>query len=48
VIIDAQFDFTPGTTFGAAAQTTVRTAQRMLGATAAGQVRAAFTARGIL
>jgi len=48
VIIDAQFGFAPDTSFRAAAETTVSTAQRMYGTTAAGKVRAAFAARGLL
>ena len=48
VIIAAQFDFAPNTSFAAAADATVRTAQRLVGAGAARQVRAAFAARGLL
>jgi Zn-dependent metalloprotease len=48
VIIAAQFHFAPGTTFAAAARTTVDTAQDMVGAVGAGKVRAAFAARGLL
>jgi len=48
VIINAQFRFAPDTTFAAAAQATVATAQAMYGAQAAGTVKAAFVARGIL
>jgi Zn-dependent metalloprotease len=48
VIVNAQFGFAPDTTFRAAAEKTVNTAQRMYGTTAAGKVRAAFAARGLL
>ncbi|GGK95836.1 M36 family metallopeptidase [Deinococcus radiotolerans] len=48
VIINAQFNFAPDTSFAAAAQATVNAAQAMYGAKAAGTVRAAFVARGIL
>jgi zinc metalloprotease ZmpB len=48
VIIAAQFDFAPDTSFAAAADATVRTAQRLVGAAGARQVRAAFAARGLL
>jgi hypothetical protein len=48
VIIDAQFDFAADTTFAQAADATVAAAQRLYGADAAAQVRAAFVARGIL
>ncbi|MFC7383249.1 M36 family metallopeptidase [Sphaerisporangium rhizosphaerae] len=48
VIIDAQFDFTKDTTFRAAAEATVRSAQRHGGAAAADATRAAFAARGLL
>ncbi|GAB3664087.1 hypothetical protein GCM10027596_28090 [Nocardioides korecus] len=47
-IIDAQFGFAPDTTFTAAAQQTVGTAQRLYGSTAARAVTKAFQARGIL
>jgi len=47
IILEAQFDF-PGTTMTALAQTTVATAQRLYGKSAANAVRAAFEARGIL
>jgi hypothetical protein len=47
-IVEAQFDFAPDTTFRAAATTTVATAQRLYGASAAHSVQAAFAARGIL
>ena len=48
VILQAQFAFSPSTTFQAAAQATVDAAGARYGATAASQVRAAFAARGIL
>ncbi len=48
LIIDAQFGFAPDTSFAAAAQTTVNTAQQLYGASAANAVRAAFTSRGLL
>ncbi|MDI1459854.1 M36 family metallopeptidase [Catellatospora sp. KI3] len=48
VVIEAQFDFAVDTTFHDAALKTVATAQRLYGNAAAAQVRAAFTARGIL
>ncbi|GGN34976.1 M36 family metallopeptidase [Deinococcus daejeonensis] len=48
IIINAQFDFAPDTTFAAAAQHTVDTAQAMYGAQAAAAVKAAFVDRGIL
>ncbi|GAA5436353.1 M36 family metallopeptidase [Deinococcus aquaticus] len=48
VIINAQFRFAPDTSFAAAAGHTVAAAQAMYGAQAAGTVRAAFVARGIL
>lgn len=48
IIINAQFDFAPDTTFAAAAQATVNAAQAMYGAGAAATVKAAFVARGIL
>ncbi|WP_418955456.1 M4 family metallopeptidase [Streptomyces tritici] len=47
VIVNAQFGFAPDTSFTAAANTTVATAQRMYGAQAADAVRAAFESRGI-
>ncbi|MFE5490378.1 M4 family metallopeptidase [Streptomyces virginiae] len=47
IIVNAQFGFAPGTGFTDAARTTIATAERMYGATAAQQVRAAFAARGI-
>ena len=47
IILEAQFDF-PGTTMPALAQTTVDTAQRLYGRSAARQVRDAFEDRGIL
>ncbi len=48
VILQAQFAFSPSTTFQAAAQTTVDTATALYGAAAGSQVQAAFAARGIL
>ena len=48
IILEAQFDFAPDTSMPAAAQTTVDTAQRLYGNSAANAVRAAFQARGIL
>ncbi|WP_221089333.1 M4 family metallopeptidase [Deinococcus aquaedulcis] len=48
IIINAQFRFRPDTSFAAAAQATVDTAQSMYGKTQADVVRAAFAARGIL
>ena len=47
IIINAQFDFAPDTSFGDAADATVATAQEMYGAVAATTVRQAFTDRGI-
>ncbi|MGI8330321.1 M36 family metallopeptidase [Actinomadura scrupuli] len=48
LIIDAQFDFAPDTSFRAAAQATVAAAQRLYGTQAAQATRAAFADRGIL
>jgi zinc metalloprotease ZmpB len=48
VIIDAQFDFAPDTSFAAAARATVAKAKAMYGDGAAATVRSAFEARGIL
>ena len=48
IIINAQFRFAPDTSFAAAAQHTVDTAQSMYGAGAAATVGQAFVARGIL
>ena len=48
VIVNAQFRFAPDTSFAAAAQATVDTAQAMYGATTAAQVRTAFVNRGML
>jgi len=48
IIVEAQFGFAPDTSFAAAAQTTVQTADRLYGSSAADAVRAAFMARGIL
>ncbi|MFD0435108.1 M4 family metallopeptidase, partial [Streptomyces chartreusis] len=47
IIVNAQFGFSPDTSFTAAAQTTVATAQKMYGKGAANAVRAAFQARAI-
>ena len=47
IIINAQFDFAPGTSFGDAADATVATAQEMYGNAAAKVVRTAFTDRHI-
>lgn len=47
IIVNAQFGFAPGTSFQDAALTTIATAQRMYGGTAADTVRAAFKARQI-
>jgi len=48
IILESQFLFAPDTSFAAAAQATVDTAQRLGGARAARVCRAAFQARGIL
>ncbi len=48
IILEAQFEFAPDTTMPAAAQATVRAAQRLYNASAARSVSAAFRARGIL
>jgi len=48
VIIEAQFDFAPDTSFRAAALATVAAAQRLYGTPETNAVRAAFVARGIL
>src|SRR6266545_2605302 len=48
IIIDAQFGFAPDTSFRAAAEQTVATAQLIGGAGAAATVHDAFAARGIL
>jgi hypothetical protein len=48
IIINAQFRFAPDTTFAAAAQHTVATAQQMYGASQAAVVQQAFADRGIL
>ncbi|WP_328929152.1 M4 family metallopeptidase [Streptomyces sp. NBC_00190] len=47
VIVNAQFGFAPGTSFQDAALTTIATAERMYGKSAADAVRAAFKARQI-
>ena len=48
LIVDAQFDFAPDTSFRAAATATVAAAKRLYGAGAANSVTRAFQARGIL
>ena len=48
LIVDAQFDFAPDTSFHDAALDTVAAAQRLYGDSAAAATRAAFQARGIL
>jgi Fungalysin/Thermolysin Propeptide Motif len=48
IIIESQFLFAPDTTFAAAAQATVDTAQRLAGGRAARVCQRAFQARGIL
>ena len=48
LIIDAQFDFAPDTSFRDAALATVAAAQRLYGSRAESAARAAFQARGIL
>lgn len=48
VIIEAQFDFAPDTSFAAAASATVAAAERLYGRSAARAVTSAFQARGIL
>jgi zinc metalloprotease ZmpB len=48
VIVEAQFAFAPDTSFRDAALTTVATARRLYGNSAANATRAAFEARGIL
>jgi hypothetical protein len=48
LIIEAQFDFAPDTSFRDAALATVAAAARLYGRQAANATRAAFTARGIL
>jgi hypothetical protein len=48
IILEAQFGYSPTTTWAAAAQKTVDTATALYGATDAATVRAAFQARGIL
>jgi hypothetical protein len=48
LIVEAQFAFTPDTSFRAAAQATVAAAQRLYGAQAAQATQTAFAARGIL
>lgn len=48
IIVEAQFSFTPSTTFAAAANTTVATAQALYGPAEAAVTRQAFVDRGIL
>ncbi|MGH3387944.1 MAG: M4 family metallopeptidase [Actinomadura sp.] len=48
LIVEAQFDFAPDTSFRAAAQATVAAAQRLYGTGAAQATQAAFAARGLL
>lgn len=48
LILEAQFNFAPGTTFAAAANATVAAAQSLYGSAAASSVTAAFEDRGIL
>ncbi|ACO46831.1 M4 family metallopeptidase [Deinococcus deserti] len=48
IVINAQFGFAPDTSFAAAAEQTVRTAQAMYGRQAAATVKKAFVDRGIL
>jgi zinc metalloprotease ZmpB len=48
IIIDAQFDFAPDTSFAAAAEATVAEALEMYGTAEAAVVQQAFEARGIL
>ncbi|QKG19967.1 M4 family metallopeptidase [Actinomadura verrucosospora] len=48
LIVEAQFAFSPDTSFKAAAQATVAAAQRLYGSQAAQAAQSAFAARGIL
>lgn len=48
IILEAQFSYSPSTSWAAAANTTVATANALYGATDAATVKAAFQARGIL
>ncbi|SCE94475.1 M4 family metallopeptidase [Micromonospora mirobrigensis] len=48
LIVEAQFDFAPDTSFRDAALATVAAAERLYGASAATATRSAFAARGIL
>ena len=48
IIVNAQFRFSAGTSFAAAAQATTDTAQTMYGAATASRVRTAFVNRGFL
>jgi zinc metalloprotease ZmpB len=47
IIVNAQFQFAPDTSFSAAARATIATARRMAGGDAEAKVRAAFAARQI-
>jgi Zn-dependent metalloprotease len=47
LVLEAQFSYTPTTSFAAAAAVTVATAKKLYGDTDAAAVQAAFTARGI-
>jgi Zn-dependent metalloprotease len=46
IVLESHFSFAPDTTFSAAAATTVATAQRLYGTSAATAVAAAFADRG--
>jgi len=48
IVLEAQFSYTPDTTFAQAAETTVATAKALCGDRTAAKVKAAFVARGIL
>jgi hypothetical protein len=48
LIVDAQFDFAPDTSFHDAAVATVAAAQRLYGTAAASAAQSAFTSRGLL
>ncbi|WP_394616272.1 M4 family metallopeptidase [Lentzea sp. JNUCC 0626] len=47
IVLEAQFSYTPSTTFAQAAAATVATAKKLYGDADAATVKAAFTARGI-
>jgi Zn-dependent metalloprotease len=47
IVLEAQFSYSPSTTFSAAAKATVAAAKKLYGDTDAATVQAAFTARGI-